>query len=171
MFTISCAPASARSVAGGPGCQMSSHTVGPSSASPCSQQEEIAPRREVAVLVEDPVVRKEPLPVQRLHLAAGANRTCVVEVAVEMRRTDERDDAARLSGDLAQRLLGGADEAGAKKEILGRIPVTASSGKRTMSASASLASARRARIRSRFPSRSPTVESIWARARRIGFRL
>ena len=34
MFAIRWAPASARSVAGGPGCQMSSQTVGPTSASP-----------------------------------------------------------------------------------------------------------------------------------------
>ena len=38
MLTSSCAPASARSVAGGPGCQMSSQTVGPISASPCSSR-------------------------------------------------------------------------------------------------------------------------------------
>ena len=34
MFTMSCAPASARSVAGGPGCQMSSQIVGPTTTSP-----------------------------------------------------------------------------------------------------------------------------------------
>ena len=38
MLTISSAPASARSVAGGPGCHMSSHTVTPISVSPCSKR-------------------------------------------------------------------------------------------------------------------------------------
>ena len=41
--TISCAPANARSVAGGPGCQMSSQTVGPMSASPCSSRKRSRP--------------------------------------------------------------------------------------------------------------------------------
>ena len=45
----------------------------------------------------------------------------------------------------------------------------ASSGKRTTSAPAAFASASPERIRSRFPSRSPTVVSIWASARRMRF--
>ena len=42
MFATTCAPASARSVAGGPGCQMSSQTVGPTSVSP--QRRRTSPR-------------------------------------------------------------------------------------------------------------------------------
>jgi hypothetical protein len=36
MFVSTCAPASASSVAGGPGCHMSSQIVGPTSVPPCS---------------------------------------------------------------------------------------------------------------------------------------
>src|SRR5262249_17935466 len=46
----------------------------------------------------------------------------------------------------------------------GGYPVTASSGKRTSSAPTSRAWPSRVTIRSRFPSRSPTTESIWASA-------
>ena len=111
MLTISCAPASARSVAGGPGCQMSSQTVGPSEHLAVLEQEEVAARSEVAVLVEDAVVRQEALAVDRLHLAGGADRARVVEVAVEVGRADEGDDPAGLARDLRERALGGVDEA------------------------------------------------------------
>ena len=43
MFAISSAPASARSVAGGPGCQMSSQTVGPTSVVADPEQDESRP--------------------------------------------------------------------------------------------------------------------------------
>ena len=85
------------------------------------EEEELVAGREVPVLVEDAVIRQEPLADERLHLAAGTNRTRVVEVAVEMRRADERDDPARRSRDLVERLLGRPDEARPKQEILGRI--------------------------------------------------
>ena len=75
------------------------------------EQEEVTSRREVAVLVEYAVVGKEPLAVERLHLAGRAHGARVVEVALEVRSAQERDDAAHLAGDRAQRLLGGADEA------------------------------------------------------------
>src|SRR5204862_6612134 len=42
-LTISSAPASARSVAGGPGCHMSSHTVTPTSVLPCSKSSSSLP--------------------------------------------------------------------------------------------------------------------------------
>ena len=75
------------------------------------EQEEITAGSEVAVLVEHAVVRKKPLAVERLHLARGAHGARVVEVALEVRRAQERDDAAHLARDRAQRLLGRADEA------------------------------------------------------------
>ena len=56
-FTSSCAPASARSVAGGPGCHTSSQIVGPDVRVPEAEQHEVAALGEVAVLVEDAVVR------------------------------------------------------------------------------------------------------------------
>ena len=80
------------------------------------EQDEVAAGREVAVLVEDAVVREEALAVDRLHLAARADGARVVEVAVEVRRADERDDAARRRCDLARasaRLRGRSPGAGA----------------------------------------------------------
>ena len=43
MLTISCAPASARSVAGGPGCQMSSQIVEAEKTSPSAEQDDSRP--------------------------------------------------------------------------------------------------------------------------------
>ena len=77
--------------------------------------------REVPELVEDAVVREEPLAHERLHLAARADGRRVVEVAVEVRRADDGDDPARLAGDRRQRLLGRTDEAGAEEEVLRRV--------------------------------------------------
>ena len=74
------------------------------------------------MLVEDAVVGQEALAVDRLHLAVGADGAGVVEVAVEVGRADERDDAAvRLLGDLGERALRGADEARAQEQVLRRI--------------------------------------------------
>jgi hypothetical protein len=94
MFVINCAPASARSVAGGPGCHRSSQ------------------------IVEDAVVRQEALAVRRLDFAGGADRACVVEVAVEVGEADERGQAPGLARYLSERLSSGADEAGAEEEVL-----------------------------------------------------
>ena len=85
------------------------------------EQEELVAGREVAHLVEDAVVRQEPLPHERLDLAVRAHRARVVEVALEIRRADERDDAARRRGYLRQRLLRRADEPGPQQQILRRI--------------------------------------------------
>ena len=67
------------------------------------EQEQVSARSEVAVLVEDAVVRQEALAVDRLHLAAGADRARVVEVALEVGRAHEGDDAAGLTRDLGER--------------------------------------------------------------------
>ena len=85
------------------------------------EQQQVARGREVAVLVEDAVVRQEALAVDGLHLAVGADRARVVEVAVEVGEADERDEAARLARDLLQRLLGRADEARPQQQVLGRV--------------------------------------------------
>ena len=121
MFAISSAPARARSVAGGPGCQTSSHTVTPDGRLADPQQDQVVARREVAVLVEDAVVGQEPLVVDRLHLAVRADGARVVEVAVEVGEADERDQAACGGGELVQARLGGTDEAGSQEEILRRV--------------------------------------------------
>ena len=96
---MSCAPASARSVAGGPGLpdvladrRADEHVAE-------AQQDEVARRREVAVLVEDAVVRQEALAVDAADLAVGEDGARVVEVGVEVRRADERGDAVRRVGD------------------------------------------------------------------------
>jgi hypothetical protein len=81
-----------------------------------------APACEVAVLVEDAVVGQETLAIDRLHLAIGADGTGVVEIAVEVGRADERDDAAGRAGDLRERTLGRAQEAWPEQEVLRRIP-------------------------------------------------
>ena len=60
-------------------------------------EDEVAPGREVAVLVEDAVVGEEALAHDRLDLAARADGGGVEEVAVVVRRPDERDQVARLA--------------------------------------------------------------------------
>ena len=121
MFATSCAPASARSVAGGPGCQMSSQIVGPTTTSPKPQEHEVVARREVAVLVEDAVVRQVALAVDAPHLAVREHEARVVEVGVEVRRADERGDAVRRLRDLLDRAARRADEPGAEQQVLGRV--------------------------------------------------
>ena len=46
-------------------------------------ERDLAAGHEVALLVEDAVVRQVPLPRVCGHFAVGADRTCVVEVTVE----------------------------------------------------------------------------------------
>ena len=121
MLTSSSAPASARSVAGGPGCHMSSQTVGPIERLAVLEQNQVTTGCEVPVLVEDAVVRQEALAVHRLDLAGGADVARVVEIAVEVRRADEDGRAARLARDLLDRFLRGTDEAGPEQEVLRRI--------------------------------------------------
>jgi hypothetical protein len=85
------------------------------------EQEQVPTRREVPVLVEDPVVRQEPLAVNGLDLTSGADSAGVVEVTVEVRGADERDDPADGAGDLLERTLRGADEAWPEQQVLGRV--------------------------------------------------
>ena len=78
--------------------------------------------REVAVFVEDAVIREEALAIERPYLARGADRAGVEEVAVEVGRADERDDPAGRARDIRERALCGADEARAQEQIFRRIP-------------------------------------------------
>ena len=89
---------------------------------PDAQDDELASLGEVAVLVEDAVVREEVLPVDGLHAPIGADRAGVGEIAVEPRRSDERRDAGALRGDLLERLVRGADEPGPEQEVLRWVP-------------------------------------------------
>ena len=137
------------------------------------EEEQVASRREVAVLVEDAVVRQEALAVDRLHLAAGADRARVVEVAVEVGVPDERGDPVRGARDLAERLLGGAHEPGPQEQVLGRVAGDGELGEEDEVGAGGLRLLEpAARMRARLPSRSPTVVLIWASASLIaGFRL
>ena len=85
------------------------------------QQNQIATRREVAVFVEDAVVRQEALAVHGLHLAGRADVTGVEEVAIEVRRADENRCTAHLARDLLHRFLRRTDEPGAEQKVLRRI--------------------------------------------------
>ena len=85
------------------------------------QQDQVASRSEVAVLVEDAVVREEALADERLHLTARAHRARVEEITVECRRADQRHDPAARPGDAFERALRRADEPGAEEEIFRRV--------------------------------------------------
>ena len=84
-----------------------------------AKEQEIAAFGEVAVLVEDAVVREKVLSVDPLHAAVRADGAGVREVPVEPRRSDERDDPLGGPRDLLERVVRRADEAGAEQEILG----------------------------------------------------
>ena len=100
---------------------MSSQIVGPTTHVAEAQQEEVVARREVAVLVEDAVVRQVALAVDAPHLAVGEHEARVVEVGVEVRRADERGDPVRRLRDLVDRPPRRADEAGAEQQVLRRV--------------------------------------------------
>ena len=101
---------------------MSSQIVGPISVPPSRSSSSSRPGREVAVLVEDAVVRQVALAVEALHLAVGADGAGVEEIPVEPGRADERRQPGARLRDLAQRLLGGADEGRTEQQVLGRVP-------------------------------------------------
>ena len=87
-----------------------------------AEQHELSAGGEVAVLVEDAVVRKEVLAVDASQLPVSEHGACVCEVAIEERAADERGDPLRRGGDLVERGAGGLDEARAEEQVLGRIP-------------------------------------------------
>ena len=121
-FTISWAPASERSVAGGPGCQMSSQIVGPTSTSPQPEQNELAPGGKVAVLVEDAVVRQVLLAVDTPQLPSREHGTRIGEVALEERAADEGRDPLGRSGDLVEGRARSPDEARSQEQVLRWVP-------------------------------------------------
>src|SRR5205823_13728318 len=93
------------------------------------EQHEIAAGREVAVLVEHAVVRQEPLPVDGLDLAGGAYGAGVVEIVVEPRHADQRDDPTRLAGERLRLGLRRLHEARPQQQILWRIARNGELGK------------------------------------------
>ena len=86
------------------------------------EQKEIAAGSEVAVLVEDAVVRKVVLLVDATDLAVGQDEARVVEVGVEVGRADQHRDAVGRGRDPVDAAPRGAHEAGAQQQIFGRIP-------------------------------------------------
>ena len=122
MLATSCAPASARSVAGGPGCQMSSQIVGPTRTSPKRSRSEVARRR------------RSSGPRRRRRSSAGAacgrrrgsrrrrgrSRRCRGRRRDGARRRARRCRACRaaIASTAASR---GADERRPEQEILGRV--------------------------------------------------
>ena len=86
-----------------------------------AQEKEVVARREVAVFVEDAVVRQVALAVDTPHLAVLEHVARVVEVGIEIRRADEHGDAVRRLRDLVDRPACGAHETGAEQQVLGRV--------------------------------------------------
>ena len=91
MLTITSAPASASSLAGGPGSQMSSQTVRPIVVPLTRTTAGRSAGLEVALLVEDAVVGQEHLAVDALDLAVGEHREAVVDVLRVLGEADQRD--------------------------------------------------------------------------------
>ena len=128
-------------------------------------QREVAPGGEVALLVEDAVVRQVPLLRPAGDGAVGADRARVVELAVEERHADERDDArASLRRSARARRAPRARSRAAAGDPPADSPSPQARGGRRGRRRPRCASSMRARIRSRLPSRSPTTGSICARA-------
>ena len=87
-----------------------------------AEEQQVVARGEVAVLVEDAVVRQEPLAVDAADLAVGEHEAGVVEVAVEVGRADERDDARRLRRDLPRPSRRAARmKRRSQQQVLGRV--------------------------------------------------
>src|SRR6266545_1100070 len=84
---------------------------------PVLEQDQVAARREVTVLVEDAVIRQKALAVHGLDLAARADVAGVVEVAVETGSAHEDRGSARLACDALDRVLRSADEPGSEQQI------------------------------------------------------
>ena len=95
MLMISVAPARASSLAGGPACQMSSHTVSPIRCSPRSSTAPAGSGTEVAMLVEHSVVGQMHLAVDRVHVPVGEHGGGVVDVLGALREADDRDHTVR----------------------------------------------------------------------------
>ena len=123
MLRISVAPASASSLAGGPGSQMSSQTVSPTRAAPRPDVDHrtARPGLEVALLVEDAVVGQVDLAVDRVHGAVGEHGGGVVRLLGALGEADDGDDPARLASELPQRARGVREEVLLEQQVLGRV--------------------------------------------------
>ena len=102
MLTIRVAPARASSVAGGPGSQMSSHTVSPTRSSPSCSTAPAGPGLKVAVLVEHAVVGQMDLAVDRVDGPVGEHRGGVVDLLGPLGEPHDGDHTVGLGGELVQ---------------------------------------------------------------------
>ena len=100
---------------------MSSQTVSPTLMSPMSRIGAAGAGLEVAVLVEDAVVRQVDLAVERLHLALGEHGRGVVDVLGALGEPDDRHEAVRLLGQLVQRRSRVGQETLLEQQVLGRV--------------------------------------------------
>ena len=83
------------------------------------EQDQVAARGEVAVLVEDPVVRQEAFAIDRLDLPARKDVARVEEIAVEVGGAEQHRRAARLPCDRLDTALGRAHESRSQQQVLG----------------------------------------------------
>ena len=85
------------------------------------QRQRLARRDEVALLVEDGVVRQQLLAVDAVHAAVRADRRRVVQIATRFGETDDRRGPRRARRDLVERLDRLRDERGPQEEVFGRV--------------------------------------------------
>ncbi len=122
MLTISPAPAAASCEAGGPGTQRSSQTVSPTRCCADVDDGRLGAGREVALLVEDPVVGQMALAIDGLDRAVGEDGGGVEHaLAVGLREADDRGRARHVLRERLQRARGVAQEALAQEQVLGRV--------------------------------------------------
>ena len=123
MLTITSAPASATSLAGGPGSQMSSQIVSPRVVPLIRGHRRRVADLEVALLVEHAVVRQEHLAVDAAHLAVGEHGERVEDVLRVLGEPDQRDGVAHVLRDLVQGPPARRQEMGLEQQVLGRVAV------------------------------------------------
>ena len=103
MLTITSAPASATSLAGGPGSQMSSQIVRPRVVPFEPRDRGRVADLEVALLVEHAVVGQEHLAVDAAHLAVGEHGQRVEDVLGVLGEPDQRDRVAHVLREISSR--------------------------------------------------------------------
>ena len=163
------APAAACSAMGPPGNHMSSQIDVPTGTPATTNR----PGRalagdEPALLVEDPVVREQALEIATEHATPGADGGGVDEVAgtVGVHVADDRRTRSTGGGDPVEDGQVVSHEGRTAQQVLGRIAGDGQLGEDGQVGPPDSASARAARMRSAFPSRSPTTVLIWHAATR-----
>ena len=131
------------------------------------ERQRFAGRDEIALLVEDAVIREQLLAVHAVHTAVRAHGRRVVQVAARFGKPDDRGRPRGTRRDLVEHLDAPArrtpDAAAGPRA---GYPVTVSSGNTTRSQPAASAASYASRMRAALPSRSPTTTFNWAAATR-----